>query len=61
VTDGDQQNHDQNWRSDAPAKWDMIASGKDAEGDVEQMGDHDGAGPVSQNTDYIHMDRGLPH
>jgi hypothetical protein len=27
-TDGDQQIPDQNWRSDATAKWDMIASGK---------------------------------
>jgi hypothetical protein len=33
----------------------------DAEGDVEQMGDYAGAGPASQNTDHIHMDRGLPH
>ncbi len=33
----------------------------DAEGGVEQMGDHNGAGPASRNTDYIHMDRGLPH
>jgi len=24
----DQSQHDQNWRPDAPAKWDMIASGK---------------------------------
>jgi hypothetical protein len=36
--------------------WEM-----DAEGDVEQMGDYVGAGSVSQNTDYIYMDRGLPH
>ena len=27
-TDSDQQMPDQNWRSDAPDKWDMIASGK---------------------------------
>ncbi len=27
-TDGDQQMTDQNWRSDAPVKWDMIATGK---------------------------------
>ena len=27
-TDGVQQMQDQNWRSDSPAKWDMIASGK---------------------------------
>jgi hypothetical protein len=27
-TDGEQQMPDQNWRSDAPAKWDMIATGK---------------------------------
>jgi hypothetical protein len=27
-TDGDQQMPDQNWRSDASTKWDMIASGK---------------------------------
>ena len=27
-TDGDQPLRDQNWRSDAPVKWDMIASGK---------------------------------
>ena len=27
-TDGDQQMDDQNWRSDEPAKWDMIATGK---------------------------------
>ncbi len=27
-TDGDQPLRDQNWRSDAPLKWDMIASGK---------------------------------
>jgi hypothetical protein len=27
-TDGDQQMTDQNWRSDASAKWDMIATGK---------------------------------
>ncbi len=27
-TDGDQQMKDQNWRSDTPAKWDMIATGK---------------------------------
>ena len=26
--DGDQQMSDQNWRSDAPAKWDMIATGR---------------------------------
>ena len=26
--DGDQQMTDQNWRSDAPAKWDMISTGK---------------------------------
>jgi hypothetical protein len=24
----DQSQHDQNWRPDAPAKWDMIASGE---------------------------------
>jgi hypothetical protein len=36
--------------------WEM-----DAEDVVEQMGDYDGAGPASQNTDYVHMDRGLPH
>ena len=27
-TDGDQRMPNQNWRSDAPAKWDMIATGK---------------------------------
>jgi hypothetical protein len=27
-TDGDQQMQNQNWRPDAPAKWDMIATGK---------------------------------
>jgi len=27
-TDGDQQMTDQNWRSDAPVKWDMIPTGK---------------------------------
>ena len=27
-TDGEQSMSDQSWRSDAPAKWDMIASGK---------------------------------
>ena len=27
-TDGDQQMEDQNWRSDASATWDMIATGK---------------------------------
>ena len=38
-TDGDQQMPDQNWRSDAPAKWDMIASGKWMQKAAEQMGD----------------------
>jgi hypothetical protein len=28
---------------------------------VEQMGDYTGEGPALQNTDHIHMDRGLPH
>jgi hypothetical protein len=27
-TDGDHQMQDQNWRSDAPVKWDMIVTGK---------------------------------
>ena len=33
----------------------------DTEGDVEQMGDYDGAGSASQNTGHLHMDSGLPH
>ena len=33
----------------------------DTEGGVEQMGDYVGPGSASQNTDYIYMDRGLPH
>ena len=33
----------------------------DVEDDVEQMGDYVGAVPVSQSTDHIYMDCGLPH